>query len=119
MLINQNFKIMFKSTFCSYLQIIITVCPKKIIRYSNLILDLSMFSVYGHGAGHISRLNFSNLASTGFHICNLLNSVLKFKCFKIHEYDLLRIIDCYIRELVIYGFNLMIEREKAMYFTQK
>ena len=70
-------------------------------------------------SGHISRLNFSNLASTGFHIWNLLNSVLKFKCFKIHEYGLLRIIDCYIRELVIYGFNLMIEREKAMCFTQK
>ena len=69
-------------------------------------------------SGDISRLIFSNLASTRFHICNLLNSVLKFKCFKIHEYGLLRIIDCYIREIAISGFNIMIERKKAMCFSQ-
>ena len=69
-------------------------------------------------SGDISRLNFSNLASTGFHIYSLLNSVLNFKCFKIHEYGLLRIIDCYIREIAISGFNIMIERKKAMCFSQ-
>ena len=41
---NQNFKNMFKITFCSYLQIMKTVCQ-------TLILYLSIFSVYGHGAG--------------------------------------------------------------------
>ena len=69
-------------------------------------------------SGDISRLNFSNLASTGFHIYSLLNSVLNFKCFKIHEYGLLRIIDCYIREIAISGFNIMIERKKATCFSQ-
>ena len=39
---------MFKSTFCSYLQIIKSV-SNKIWDIQNLILDWSIFSVYGRG----------------------------------------------------------------------
>ena len=44
----EYFKYMFKSTFCSHLQIIKTVYPIKFEIFK--ILDLSIFSVYGHGA---------------------------------------------------------------------
>ena len=46
---NQNLKNMFKSTFCSNLQII----KKKVCQIRdnlNLIFDLGIFSVYGHEA---------------------------------------------------------------------
>ena len=33
LLMNQNFKDMFKSTFCSYLQIIKTVCPMQFEKF--------------------------------------------------------------------------------------
>ena len=47
----QNLKNMLKSTFCSYLQIIKTVCPIKFEIFRNLILDLvfSQFMVMGPG----------------------------------------------------------------------
>ena len=48
---NQNFKNMFKRTICSYLQIIKTVYPVKFEIFKIYILDLSIFTIYGHGAG--------------------------------------------------------------------
>ena len=44
-MINQNFDTVFEFTYCSYLQITKTVCQVKL-----KILDLSIFSGYGHGA---------------------------------------------------------------------
>ena len=46
----QNLNVVFKCTCCLYLQIIKILCPVKFeISHFNLIFDLSIFSVYGHG----------------------------------------------------------------------
>ena len=60
LLMKQNFKDLCKSAFCSHLQIIKSVCPVKF----DLILDLRIFSVYGHGARTYKGLS----GVQGFHL---------------------------------------------------
>ena len=50
LLINRNFKDLFKSTCCSKLQIIKTVSPIKFEFFKKLIFNLRLFWVYGHAA---------------------------------------------------------------------